>query len=97
MHTTFSKLSLHAQNQATLTRAGEGQKELPLGIINRRSISHLAAGLTFAIKMSNKLEKATQIGSNESFEGVVRPETGYRTPFSWKMTHALSIGNVKRS
>ena len=87
----------HAENQAGGTRGGEGQNKLPLGIVNGRLISYLAGKFTFSIKIWNKLKKAMEIGPSELFEEVVGPETGQSSTFWWKMTHALSIGVVKRS
>ena len=70
---------------------------LPLGILNKRSISYLAAAIPFSIKIGNKLEKAAPIGSYGPLEEVSGPETGQKTTFSWKMTHVPSIGIIMRS
>ena len=40
----------HAQNQAGITRASEGQNRLPIGVLNKRLISYLGAGLSVTSK-----------------------------------------------
>ena len=40
----------HAQNQAGITRASEGQNRLPIGVLNKRLISYMGAGLSVTSK-----------------------------------------------
>ena len=87
----------HAQNQPREPGICGGQNKLPLGSLNRWLISYLSAGITFAIKLRNKLEQSVKFGPNEPLEGVAGPETGHKTSFSSKMTRVLSIGIIKRS
>ena len=53
--TTFSKRHLHAQNQPRHCGSCRGQNKSPLGMLNRRLISYLRAGITVRRKNAVKM------------------------------------------